>query len=307
MDSLSQLLSAVEPAGTVDLLCRYGGRWRADHPRAPAGHVPYHVILQGEGVARVGRDELALRTGDILLLPHGASHLLRGIDERAPTAAAPPDIRHNGVLTELTQEGAGPGLEMLCGVFTLGRAGSLLLMALPQAMVLRAATLGDNTALAALLALMRAEAGQPRLGGAAIINQLSTALFTLVLRALVHDGRQTRGLLALRADPTLAPAVHTMRRSPCEPWTLATLAQRCHSSPPPFARQLLPPTGLTPLPLLTAIRMAHAARQLERPKDSVGRVAPGPRHPSHAPLTRPSQQHFWAVPVTPPATRPPPT
>ncbi|ALX84286.1 AraC family transcriptional regulator [Achromobacter denitrificans] len=298
MDSLSQLLSAVEPAGTVDLLCRYGGRWRADHPQAPAGHVPYHVILQGEGVARIGRDELALRTGDILLLPHGASHLLRGIDERAPTAAAPPDIRHNGVLTELTQEGAGPGLEMLCGVFTLGRAGSLLLMALPQAMVLRAAPLGDNTALAALLALMRAEAGQPRLGGAAIINQLSTALFTLVLRALVHDGRQTRGLLALMADPRLAPAVQSMLRSPCEPWTLATLAQRCHLSRATFARQFVRASGLTPLRLLTAIRMEHAARQLERLKESVARVAAGIGYQSEAAFARAFKQHFGVGPGT---------
>lgn len=296
MDSLSQLLSTVEPAGTVDLLCRYGGRWRADHPQAPAGHVPYHVILQGEGVARVGRDELTLRAGDILLLPHGASHLLRGIDDTAPAAPLPADIRHNGVLTELTQDGPGPRLEMLCGVFTLGRAGSLLLMALPQAMVLRAAAIGDNTALAALLGLMRAEAEHPRLGGAAIINQLSTALFTLVLRALVHDGQQTRGLLALMPDARLAPAVQSMLLAPTEPWTLASLAERCHLSRATFARQFVRASGLTPLRLLTAIRMEHAARQLERRKGSVARVAAECGYQSEAAFARAFKQHFGVGP-----------
>lgn len=298
MDSLSQLLSTVEPAGTVDLLCHYGGRWRADHPQAPAGHVPYHVILQGEGVARVGPDELALRAGDILLLPHGASHLLRGLDARAPAATAPPDIRHNGVLTQLTQDGAGPRLEMMCGVFTLGRAGGLLLMALPQAMVVRAATIADNSALAALLGLMRTEASRPRLGAAAIVNQLSTALFTLVLRALIHDGQQTRGLLALMADPRLAPAVQSMLQTPTEPWTLVTLAQRCHLSRATFARQFVRASGLTPLRLLTAIRMEHAARQLERPKDSVARVAAGIGYQSEAAFARAFKLHFGIGPGT---------
>jgi AraC family transcriptional activator of mtrCDE len=67
MDSLSELVRLLAPAGTVDLHCRVAGAWSAHNEQAPPGHVPYHVILDGQASVQVGKETLQVGMGDVLL------------------------------------------------------------------------------------------------------------------------------------------------------------------------------------------------------------------------------------------------
>jgi AraC family transcriptional activator of mtrCDE len=119
LDSLSALVTSMGLHGRVDLLCRYAGAWTAPHPGMPAGQVPYHVVLAGEGVLEVGRERRPLLTGDLVLFPHGSAHTMRHAD--GATVAFAEVRRPLGRLVELASDAPNSEFDMLCGTFELGR------------------------------------------------------------------------------------------------------------------------------------------------------------------------------------------
>jgi AraC family transcriptional activator of mtrCDE len=298
MDSLSELVRLLAPAGTVDLHCRVAGAWSAYNEQAPPGHVPYHVILAGQAGVQVGKETLQVGAGDVLLFPHGAAHTLHGVQGGR---RRPPEARHfNGVVTEVSVPGAATPLDILCGTFVLGSSANVLLRALPE--VLCIGTKGGGEAgsddlawLRGLIGMMHAEADRPGPGSAAIIADLSTALFTVLLRALIAQGGASQGVIALMADARMARAVDAVVRAPEEPWTLDRLAQVCNVSRATLARRFSQ-LGMTPLELVTTLRMERAARLLRQDGLSAAAVAEQCGYASQAAFGRAFTQQFGIGP-----------
>ncbi len=299
MDSLSHLVRMLAPSGSVDLRCRFAGDWFVAHDPLPPGQVPYHVILEGRGRARIGRDTLELEAGDVLLFPRGAAHILRSIgggDSEGPAFNSLPARHFNGVLTEVTLRGEGQPLDMLCGTFAVGGSGGALLRTLPEVLCVRTAQRADCAWLAALIGMMRHESEASHPGGAAIIGELSTALFTVLLRALMAERGASHGLLALLGDARLSRAVEAVLREPAQPWTIASMAAVCNLSRATFARQFAQLSGLTPLELVTSLRMELAARLLSRENLSAERVSEQCGYASQAAFGRVFKQHYGVGP-----------
>ncbi|EMC4222242.1 helix-turn-helix transcriptional regulator, partial [Cronobacter sakazakii] len=131
----------------------------------------------------------------------------------------------------------------------------------------------DCRSLAELLTMLSDESLSGRPGAAAIVRELSSTLLTLVLRALLADENGAPGMLPLLADKRLAPAVNAVLTNPEQPWTLESMAARCFLSRATFARHFASRYPLTPQAWLNQVRMARAARLLEREQDAIGRVA----------------------------------
>ncbi len=297
MDSLSHLVRMLAPSGSVDLRCRFAGDWFVAHDPAPPGQVPYHVILEGRGRAGIGRDLLELEAGDVLLFPRGAAHTLHSIGGGENPAYNKLPARHfNGVLTEVTLRGEGAPLDMLCGTFTVGGSGGALLRTLPEVLCVRTAQRADCAWLASLIGMMRYESEAANAGAAAVIGELSTALFTVLLRALMAERGTSHGLLALMGDARLSRAVEAVLREPAQPWTIATLAAQCNLSRATFARQFSQLSGLTPLELFTSLRMELAARLLLRENLSAERVSEQCGYASQAAFGRIFKQHYGTGP-----------
>ncbi|MHA6205935.1 AraC family transcriptional regulator [Dyella soli] len=296
MDSLSHLVHMLSPTGTVDLLCRYVGAWALDNGPAPPGHVPYHVVLRGRARLRSGQQTLELAAGDVLMFPHGARHTLVSAvdaDDLAPPPT-PSETQHfNGVVTEVEQQGEGEPYDMLCGNFVLGDAGSALMRSLPE--VVRVVA-GPRTGLIALIEMMRAETMEPRPGGAAVVSELSTALFALVLRSLVSEQALGTGVLALMADPRLSRAVEAVLRDPAQHWTLAGMAAQALMSRATFARQFAQTGGITPMEWVADVRMELAARLLTRENLTAGQVAERCGYASEAAFGRAFREHVGETP-----------
>jgi AraC family transcriptional activator of mtrCDE len=170
---------------------------------------------------------------------------------------------------------------MLCGRFFIGSPHDRLLRNyLPTNLVVRA---GDRQAqedsgsasshLASLLGLMRMESASDRLGGHAILNALTAALFTLVLRAASESDQAPAGLLALAGHPRLAPAISAMLADPARPWTLPDLAGLCSMSRATFMRHFQDELGRSAVELLSDIRMSLAANELKKPAMTTEAVA----------------------------------
>lgn len=296
MDSLGHLVRMLAPTGTVELHCRFAGPWTVENDAALPGHVPYHVILQGQAHLRVAQEDLELEAGDVLMFPHGTRHTLRGVDGEGDGMVETTAVEQrsfNGVLTEAVRPGAGAPFDMLCGTFVLGDASGALLRSMPEVLRVRST---ERAALVTLIGMMRAESEQPRPGGAVVVGELSTALFTLMLRALMSERELRTGVLALMADPRLSRAVEAVLREPAQPWTIATLAAQSHLSRATFARQFAQLGGMTPLEWVTGVRMELAARLLRRGGLSAGRVGEQCGYASEAAFGRVFKSHYGTGP-----------
>jgi hypothetical protein len=83
---------------------------------------------------------------------------------------------------------------------------------------------------------LRLESLESKPDGFAMLNALSSALFTLTLRVASESLQAPTGLLASAGHPRLFPAMSAMLQEPAKQWTLPMLAQLCNTSRATFMR-----------------------------------------------------------------------
>jgi AraC family transcriptional activator of mtrCDE len=303
-DWLSRLLEMIPVKGTLDYRCFLGAPWRIDFPASEFGEIPYHVILGGSAVLEdpEGSPTRKLIAGDILLFPHGSAHALHDGSDAAPAPA-----RQRSTLTAVFHEndGIGDRLDMMCGRFILSAAHEPLVQSyLPRRLVLHApensagaATPGTRAQVMGLVSLMRTESATENLGGLAMLNALSTALFAISLRLASEVAESADGLLALAANPRLSPALTALFNEPARPWTLPELAQRCNMSRATFIRHFQERLGRSASELLTDIRMTVAANSLKAADMSTGAVAELAGYQSEAAFQRAFKHQMGITPA----------
>jgi AraC family transcriptional regulator, activator of mtrCDE len=304
MDWLSNLLTMMPVSGQLELRCHYGAPWRVSFDVSNAGEMPYHVIIGGSAVLDDldGGPPQHLTTGDILLLPHGGAHVLHDGSGRRPGKASNRDGL-NFIISE--NAGTGAPLDMLCGRFILAPPHDRLLLSyLPPRLIVRTAgsdnkatAAGTGAQLTALVELMRAETGSENLGGQAMLNALSAALFALTLRFSGESDAAPTGLLALASQPRLAPALKALFLEPARPWTLPDLAELCNMSRATIARHFQERLGRSASDLLTDIRMTLAATELRTSSVSVGAVGEAVGYQSEAAFQRAFKQRMGVTPA----------
>lgn len=199
-------------------------------------------------------------------------------------------------------DGEGERLDMLCGRFFVSPTHERLLRSyFPERFVARSqgetpSATETRKQLANLVRLMRTESSQDNLGGHAMLNGLSTALFTLAIRMAGETVEAPTGLLALAGHPRLAPALSGMFRHPERGWTLPDLAMLCGMSRATFVRHVQQRLGRTAADLLTDIRMTVAARKLRNTVMSTGAIAEAVGYQSEAAFQRAFKKHISATP-----------
>jgi len=195
-----------------------------------------------------------------------------------------------------TNDGDGPASDVLCGEFRFGPAAAPLLRTLPAVMVIRGGTAPALATLRGVMALLQLEADSSRPGAAAILGQLSSTLFALLLRGWLEGARHGQGLLAVLAQPRLQPALHAMLEQPGHPWTLDRLAALCHMARATFARLFRAAAGTPPAEVLTQLRMTQAARLLAQGRLDAGQIGEQVGYRSEAAFHRMFKRHHGVGP-----------
>ncbi|MDB6143070.1 MAG: h16 [Pseudomonas sp.] len=285
VDWLSHLLQTITITGKLQARCVYGAPWRVTWPQSAAHEIPFHVVVKGRAIIEDPQTRTAreLVGGDIVLFPQGSAHVLHDGSGQAPGRTYNRQGSAGWTLSE--NDGQGEHLDMLCGRFFIGPPHDRLIRDyLPTTLTVRAmdghGEEGIESAskhLASLVGMMRKESAGDKPGGYAILNALTSALFTLVLRAASESEQAPAGLLALAGHSRLAPAISAMFAHPARPWNLPDLASLCSMSRATFMRHFQDKLGRSALELLTDIRMSLAANELKKPgmtteavTDSVG-------------------------------------
>lgn len=296
MDALSRLLSLYPLRTALDVHCHFGAPWVLDEPAVAHGIAPYHLVVSG--TARLDcalQKNVALEAGDIVVFPKGAAHRIYTDD---PALALPAHaVSQTQLITHKSNGGAGPVTDLLCGRFEFNtERGNALLEALPEFILVRSAGREDFAGLRALMTMLKVETERMRPGANAVVSQLSSALFALLIRAWLEQAGSMPGLFAVLAEPRLQAALQGMLAAPEKPWSLEDMAAACHMSRATFARLFRQAAGTTPATLLMQTRMAQAAAWLTQGRRAVADIGEAVGYQSEAAFNRVFKRRFGMGP-----------
>ena len=298
MDALSRLLALYPLRTALDVRCHFGAPWVLDHAAVGPGIAPYHLIVRGSAALDAGAQRgVPLQAGDIVVFPQGAAHRLSLGDPA--TASSLRELPGEHLLREVRNGGHGSATDILCGEFRFDPEadhGRGLLATLPPLLVVRTADQPDAAGLRQLIAMLQSEAETPRAGSGAIVGQLASALFALLIRSWLEQAMSVPGLFAVLAERRLQAALHGMLAQPERDWDLEQLAALCHMSRATFARLFKQAAGATPADVLAQLRMAHAARLLEQGRQAVAGVAEAVGYQSEAAFNRAFKRQYGVGP-----------
>ncbi|MDR5834707.1 AraC family transcriptional regulator [Caballeronia sp. LZ034LL] len=300
MDALDKLIQLANLSGALDLRCLLSGPLELDHAPAPAGEAVYHVVLDGAcAILRPGHAPLELRAGDIFVLPRGDAHVLsiEARDAGALRVEANGDVekRDNGaVIVKSNCSERDPAVDLLCGRF-LYAPRALLVDVLPD-VVHVSFSRTSAPYLDPLVQTMRREAEDAQLGAPSIVTALSTALFTMVLRAWLASQPSLAGVLGLLSNRRLGASIIAMLERPAEPWTLEMLAKEAAMSRATFMRAFSAHSESSPLALLSHVRMQLASTMLTRTRKSIADVAADVGYQSEAAFSKRFKELYGVAP-----------
>ena len=242
---------------------------------------------------------MRLSAGDIIVLPHGDTHVLSSTPGLRRTAdMALYRLPSDGKLPISISIGdpQGDPAHFVCGFLGCdARPYNPLLTALPR--VIRVRDHADGT-LAAYMQFALAESKQPRMGGQCVLSHLSELMFVAAVRQYLETLPADRtGWLAGLRDPFVGRALAVLHRKPARAWTIESLARNVGLSRSALAERFTQFVGQPPMQYLTNWRMQFAANHLLSGLESAAVIANRVGYESEAAFSR----AFKKVVGTPPS------
>jgi AraC-like DNA-binding protein len=311
MDVLSEVLKAVRLDGAFFYNGEFSAPWAFRTPAsaaaapyfAPAsGHlIIYHLLTEGHGWAGVeGGEQIPLEAGDIVIFPHGHSHILRNgppvepIDNEQNLES----VRAQGL--KLARGGGGGEVsKFVCGFMGCDPDLSRMVLAgLPPVLKVGIRDGAAGHWLESSIRFAVDAAGSDQAGGAAVLGKLSELLFIEALRRYVNGlpAEQT-GWLAGARDPDVGKALALLHANPAQPWTIAGLAAQVGVSRSVLAERFRHFLGEPPMSYLTRWRLQAGARLLKSTSRSVADVAAEVGYESEAAFNRAFKREFNLPPA----------
>lgn len=268
-DPLGEALHLLRMDGAFYCRSELGAPWGLTLPPLP-GLLWFHVVTAGRLLLEAGGARRALVPGEVALVPRGEGHILRS----APGVPAPGILEvEREALSDryevLRHGGDGARTTLLCGAVRFGHpAAATLVGVLPEILHL------DAEPLQGTLALLAAEAREPRTGGEAVITRLADILVIQAMRAWMETdpGARTGWLGALR-DEQIGRAIALIHREPARDWTVASLARELAMSRSAFAARFTALVGEPAIAYLTRWRMQVALAALRDERATVAELA----------------------------------
>jgi len=299
MDALSDVLRAVRLSGAFFFDVQACAPWCAETPLGSSvvekmfpgsDHlICYHLIMEGSCWATLeGQEPIKLVAGDIIVLPHGDTHVLA----TAPGMRKSPEMSmyrrpNDGKLPSKISMGTAGGetAHFVCGFLGCdSRPYNPLLTALPRVIVVNDHASG---ALGAYFRAALAESKSERMGSADLLGRISELMFVDVVRRHLESLPADRmNWLAGLRDSYVGRALMALHANPARDWTLELLAAEAALSRSSFAERFAEFVGHPPMQYLTNWRMQLATNYLRNGTESVSAIANRVGYESEAAFSR---------------------
>ncbi len=260
--------------------------------------IVFHVVSQGEcWMRQPPGDWVHTRTGDAVVLAHGAAHQIGNRPEASPVPFR--DVLGGRSFTELRDlsfdVGPGPRVQLVCGFLGCSkRAFAPLCNALPEFCKV---TLGGRAR--ELVGYALSEALDDRPGANTLRVRMAELLFMETLRLYMQAlPADATGWLAGLRDPLVGHALELLHKDPGKPWSVDVLASQTNASRSCLAGRFRDVIGEPPMRYLTQLRMQMASRYLAQRSCSIERIAGEVGYDSSAAFQRAFKRHFGTPPAT---------
>ena len=310
MDVLSTILKTVKLEGALFYNAEFSAPWCFRSPNsyklAPyinqsSGHViVYHLLLEGKAYARLGDEQLAIVPGDVVIFPHGHSHLFESGPCSHPVSGEEELQRMVSQGLKLSRKGDGGEIaRFVCGFMVCEpNLSQVFLAGLPPMFKvnIRRDEAGQWLENSIRYSLADTKASGP--GADAVRAKFSETLFIETLRrymSLLPDGRT--GWLAGARDAQVGKVLGLMHRQPAARWTIAALAHEAGMSRPALAERFRQYLGEGPVAYLTRWRLQLGAQMLSSTNYSVAEIASKVGYDSEPAFNRAFKRNFGNPPA----------
>jgi len=285
MDLISLLLSQVRTASPLIAFMRLGAGAALSFPDNTCAR--FLCVLEGSCQVVVGGVPTGVGAGDLVLFPHGKSHVLRTDGAVAETTIVE-HLRSHGLPVWTAARGLEQPLaidigEMPLAATLLGGAivfrepgAGMLLPHLPELIVFRQVSreIADLTHLATGF-IANTDDGLKEPGFSTVALRMLELLVIMALRRWLLDTPHQSGWLRGLRDPEISRALRAMHGDPGRQWQVGLLAREAGCSRTRFAVRFHEAIGETPFAYLTRLRIAIAKAQLLDTRRSVAQIADG--------------------------------
>jgi AraC-like DNA-binding protein len=300
MDVLSEVLKVVKLEGAIYYNGEFTAPWSflappsnvlAPHFASGGGHVIiYHLLTEGQGFAGLEHGKrVPLIAGDIVVFPHGDSHIV-GNGARVEPLDMEPDLHRilSQGLKIARGGGGGEVTRFVCGYMCCDpQLSRVFLAGLPAIFKVNVRNGEAGRWLENSIRFSVDQADASRAGGEAVMAKLSEVLFIETLRRYISELPPTQtGWLAGVRDPEVGKALALLHRQPARPWTIADLAQEVGLSRSVLAARFRHYLGEPPIAYLTGWRLQLAAQMLKSSSRSVAEIAAEVGYESEAAFNR---------------------
>lgn len=265
-DPLTQIVGLLQPNTSYSKLVLAAGSWAVR--RTDDGQPFYCAVLDGScRLAVMGREPIALRSGDFVLVPSAHDFVMSSVEP--PCSLVEPDITEvKPGIFRIGAVDAPIDVRILIGHCAFASDSSALLVSLlPQLIHVR----GDKRLLS-LVELVNDETRAERPGRDVVLARLLEVLLIETLR-LTSGPASPPGLLRGLGDDHLAVALREMHEHPDINWSMAALAKSAALSRSTFFDRFRREVGSSPMEYLLGWRMALAKDMLRQGGYGVAQVA----------------------------------
>jgi AraC-like DNA-binding protein len=310
MDALSEVLKVVKLESAFFYNGEFSAPWRVRSPEScklapffvkPSGHViVYHLLLQGRAYAETRDIRLLLHPGDIVVFPHGDSHIVESgpapytIDTEAELQRI---LAHGLKVSRLG--GGGEVSHFVCGFMACEpRLSQVFLAGLPPLFKVSIRDDPQGAWLENSIQHSITQTGDGQAGSEAVLAKLSEMLFVETLRRyIVQMPAQQTGWLAGARDPEVGKALALIHSRPADPWTLTDLATAVGLSRSVLAQRFHDYLGEPPFAYLTRWRIQMGAQMLASTNYSVAQIASEVGYESEPAFNRAFKRVFGQPPA----------
>lgn len=278
MDTISDILNTLKFKGCLYFTTDFSAPWGIRVPLHQSV-VRFHIVTSGQCCVKVeGFDKISrLSVGDIIVIPHGASHILSD-------SSATPVIELDEAIKQSNYKGNGKfthggddelnRVELICGHFEFDRQFKhTLISQLPEIILIKHNEALKYPWLGESVRSLAYETQRERMGYNAVIQRLSEIIFIHAIRVWSERVEQSEGFLLAVSDKNLGKSLHAFHADPAKRWTLNDLASEAGLSRTVFSQRFKDTVGVPVMQYITQWRAQTAQKLLIESSHSVEKVA----------------------------------
>jgi AraC-like DNA-binding protein len=300
MDPLSEILGTLNMKGMFYFRTSFAGKWGVSVPEYQQA-ARFHLVVQGQlNVGLPSGKNVLLNPGDIILIPHGSSHILSDSprDEAPKLETVLEDVGYDGNGLLVVGDGYDhKKTKLICGHFSFREgADHPLLRALPDHFIITPADRAENPLLEDVMRILLRQVFATNGSSIASVTRLSETMFIEILRMNLVGDESYDKIMSAFSDQKISRAISLIHSNPNKGWTVESLASEIGMSRTRFAHRFKELIQMGPMAYLFEWRLQKSLQLLESSTLNVQQIALETGYKSSAAFSRAFSGQFGCTP-----------